>query len=524
MNREYLIKNIFSYPQHYIDMLLRAKLIEYNVDSFSGKTFICVSLTRFCPVGCAFCFFKSGKVFKKPTIEDKFSDVGVNKFIEFANHINLGYLLVSGGGEPMIEKKSLLKIINQVNSERIALVTSANWAKNYIAADEYLASIKKELETRITPTSLTVRVSVDAEHVTSIGLEPIINLIKLFQDKYKSCKQMDLQIHSLIGDTTIDEVISELESNYKITREMVYEDRISDGESVIKIVPHQERISFNDLTIKVGYAKAFYSDLKVDLANQEHVQRNLNVYQKDLFESEDGNSSIVTNKIGEPGLDFWVNYNGNVTTWGNQFLDNLFNVYVDKPTDIIKSSLCDPAALAFIEKGANYRDRVVSEANLKAVIRSKAVNIRDYTGALMFDEARTRLYFTIRALQDYISEGRVNIDTSSQAIKDILSIKVEDLIAAYKNSTYTIVQQAMEGDFDKEWILDLMEWVKLGHYEISDSYKKSLLDFYNANVLETEKLSSYEDLSHDLRLQNVRMTEHLTHIKPQAMLKESLAA
>jgi 4Fe-4S single cluster domain len=519
-----LLEDIFSNPQFYRDQLLGAKLIEGNQKSFSGKTFICVSLTRFCPVGCSFCFFKSGKMFKKPTIADKFSDLGVNKFIEFANHINLGYLLVSGGGEPMIEKKSLLRIINQVKSERIVLVTSANWAKSYIAADEYLAAIEKELETRTTPTSLTVRVSVDAEHVSSIGLDPIVNLVKLFQTKYSRCNQMDLQIHSLVEDPTVNEVISLLEPLYTISRQMVYEDRISDGKSVIKVVPHQEMITFDNLTVKVGYAKAFFSDLKVDLSNQEHVERNLAVYQKDLFESEDGNSSIVTNKIGEPGLDFWVNYNGNITTWGNQFLDNLFNMYVDSPADVVRGSLSDPAALAFIEKGAVYRDKVVSEANARAVIRSKAVNIRDYTGALMFDEARTRLYFTLRALQDYRDEGRIEASKIPPTIKDMLSFSVNDLVAAYRNAPYTIVQQTMEQEFDKEWVLDLMEWIRLGHYDLSEADKQTLLDFYNKNVGDSEKMSSYEDLSHDLRLQNVRMTEHLTHIKLNALDNEMLAA
>ena len=160
-----LSQKIFSNPLLYRDLLLDSGLIEGNPHSFSGKTFICVSLTRFCPVGCKFCFFKSGPAFKKQSIEDKFSEEGTQKFIEFSNKINLGYLLISGGGEPMIEKRHLLKIIRNVKSERIVLVTSANWAKSFEAADSYLNAIQEELNLRETPTSLTVRVSVDAEHV-----------------------------------------------------------------------------------------------------------------------------------------------------------------------------------------------------------------------------------------------------------------------------------------------------------------------------------------------------------------------
>jgi hypothetical protein len=202
-------------------------------------------------------------------------------------------------------------------------------------------------------------------------------------------------------------------------------------------------------------------------------------------------------------------------------------MYSDTPQEIIKGSLRDPAALAFIEKGADYRDRVVSEANPVAVIRSKAVNIRDYTGALMFDEARTRLYFTIRALQDYMAEGRIpeeKVSALPEELRQILLCDKETLISAHKASNYTIVQQIMERGFDRERVLDLMEWVKLGHYDLSESQVKELMKYYNSHVTSTEALTSFDEIIHDLRMQNVRMTEHLTHIKPEALLEAKIAA
>lgn len=283
----------------------------------------------------------------------------------------------------------------------------------------------------------------------------------------------------------------------------------------------------NNLKILVGYAKIFFSNLKIDLNDKSLVYRNTEVYQKDLIESEDGNSSIVTNKIGQPGLDFWVNYNGNVTTWGNQYLDNLFNIYTDSAEYIIQNTLKDPAALSFIEKGAIYRDKIVSEVNVTAVMRSKSVNIRDYTGALMFDEARTRLYYTIRALQDYIAEGRINLNhiQISDELKFILSNNKKVLIKAYKDSEYTIVEQTIEKGFDKNYVLDIMTWIKLGHYDISCHKKEKLLNFYN---LHSQSLINYEDLNkiedYNRKMQIVRMTEHLTHIKKEALVDEKCFA
>lgn len=278
-----------------------------------------------------------------------------------------------------------------------------------------------------------------------------------------------------------------------------------------------ETIKFNNYAVKVGYAKIFYSNLKVNLHNHEDIQKNVDVYQKDLYESEDGNSAIVTNKIGENGLDFWVNYNGNVTTWGNQQLDNLFNVHEDSPEKVIHESLKDVAALSFIEKGATYRDAVIAEVNPTTVTRSKAVNIRDYTGALLFDEARTRLYYTIRSLQDYIKEGRINdamVQSWPKEIQDIVACSKDELIKAYHETHYTIVAQTLEQPFDKNAVLDIIEWLHLGHYHVDIQQIDLLVKYYNANVQINERLENASQAKPPLSFQNARMTEYLTGIKP----------
>ena len=503
-------QEVFKSPQQFRNLLLKENLIQGKKSDYTGKTFICVSLTRFCPVGCKFCFFKSGPMFKQPTKADILTTEGMDKFIQFSNSINLGYLLVSGGGEPMMEKNSILRIIEEIESERIVLVTSAFWAKNKENAKRYLDAICKQLSKRKKSTSLTIRVSIDEGHQETLTLDPIIHLIDLFYNDYRHIEGLDLQIHSLNDDPIISVLIENLSQSYKITRHLVSNKRISDGIHALKIVPKQEIISVNDYEIKVGYAKIFYSNLRVNL--HEDISKNIAVYQKDLYESEDGNSSIVTNTDGKTGLDFWINYNGNVTTWGNQYLDNLFNLYTDSADSIIEGSLSDPAALAFIEKGTDYRDAIVSEVNQIAVKRSKAVNIRDYSGALMFDEERTRLYFTIRALQDYLKEGRISLDTVPLSIKKILEISKNDLLNAYKDA-YNIVDQVIHKGFQKDLVLDILEWIKLGHYDVSHKDFLRLIAFYNQHTHE-EKINENDPLPHNHKMQIVRMTEYLTHIKP----------
>lgn len=511
----------FANPQHFRNMLLQHCIIA-PAKKFTGKTFICVSLTRFCPVGCKFCFFKSAPVYKTPTIEDAFSNENLVNFINFANNINLGYLLISGGGEPMLQRDAIIELIEKITSERIVLVTSANWAKTMRQAESYVADIDAALARRKSETMVTIRVSCDVDHNSSIGYEPVINLIRLFEKNYKNHPHLELKLHGLTDDPSIDIVINRLSNEYTITRNIDQHTRISDGKSVIKIVPKQEILSFNDYVVPVGYAKIFYSNLKVDL--YKDVSKSIEVYQEDLFISEDGNSSVVGNINGEQGLDFWVNYNGNVTTWGNQFLDNLLNVHEDSHLDIINKTLQDPAALSFIEKGANYRDKIVNEVNNIAVIRSKSVNIRDYTGALMFDEARTRLYYTVRVIQDYIAEGRVSqlqLELLPNEVLELISCSKDTLYQTYQDSSYTIVEQITNQEFNKHVVKDHLEWIKLGHYKLTDMQVNKLLAYYNSCVTENERIDDLSQLTPDLAYQNARMTEYLTHIKSSLKLEHS---
>jgi MoaA/NifB/PqqE/SkfB family radical SAM enzyme len=516
MMKSTIVSEAFSRPQHYKDMILHHQIAPMH-QSFTGKTFICVSLTRFCPVGCKFCFFKSAQTFKKPTVEDSFSKGNIKNFIEFANGVNLGYLLVSGGGEPMIQRKEVIEVIQKVKSERIVLVTSANWAKTMKQTKSYISDIADAIEKRTSKTLVTVRVSLDTGHSDTIGNQPMKNLIELFEKEYQNHPSLELQIHTIYGDPSVDLLCKDLKDIYNIERLQKFKEKQSDGHSVVKVVPKRETIKFNNYEIKVGYAKIFYSNLKVDLRNHEDIQKNIDVYQKDLFESEDGNSAIVTNKIGENGLDFWVNYNGNVTTWGNQQLDNLFNVHEDSPEKVIHESLKDVAALSFIEKGAIYRDAVINEVNKTSVTRSKAVNIRDYTGALLLDEARTRLYYTVRSLQDYIQEGRINnemIQSWPKEIQDLVACSKDELIQAYQKCHYTIVTQVLEQPFNKELVLDYLEWLHLGHYDVCNEQIDLLVKYYNANVQISERIDNPSQAKPAQSFQNSRMTEYLTHIKP----------
>jgi hypothetical protein len=397
-----------------------------------------------------------------------------------------------------MEKNCVLKVVEDVISDKIVLVTSANWAKSKAGAETYLKQIHEAFKKRKTPTNLVVRVSVDEEH-GKVGLEPICHLIELFEKNYLNDSHFKLQFHTLFDDPCIEKLLNQLSGKIVGSEE---HRRKSDADTILKVNPAEKMIQLSSgLSIKVGYAKRFYSNIKVDLNDPKVIERNLSTFEWDITESEENNSSVVTNMDGKKGLDFWVNFNGNVTTWGNQIPDHIFNLYEDDYEMVVKGTFEDPISLAYLEKGTPYRDKIVSEVNPKAVIRARATNIRDYTGAIIWEEEKNRLYFSLRVLQDYIEEGRV---TPSEfkiwpiEIQQLVLLKKEDLMHLYRESDISIVDQFMERKFNQHEWLDLFELIKLGHYDITPIKINEAIEYYNQQV-DKEFITRIEDITHKPR-------------------------
>ena len=135
------------------------------------------------------------------------------------------------------------------------------------------------------------------------------------------------------------EQIAARRKDFQIIR--THETGISDNEEIIKISPYRCRMNFNDgYVIYVGIARTFYSTLKPNLKDPNPTfKKALQIFDEDMEFSAFDNPSVILNKDGSLGLNFWVNYNGNVALWGNQQLTDLKNVYVDDYESVIISIL-----------------------------------------------------------------------------------------------------------------------------------------------------------------------------------------
>lgn len=506
--------NPFSNPDYFRRLMLNFNLVHYDTSEYSGKSFMCVFFTRFCGVGCPFCFFKSAPARNEITVADQFNETGIDKFIEFCNQANLGYVLISGGGEPLTQKRAILRTIAEVETNRIVLVTSGNWAMNKEAAKRYLAEIDAAMQVRKKPCKVTVRLSVSTGHSIKLGTAPAVNLIQLFQNEYSNHPYLCFQIHAFENDPMFEKVLS-IFPQHKLTYDITT--MASDDEKVIKIIPQRVFVSLpSGYQFIAGISKIFGSDLRPNLHRIETLKNTIKVFERDLEESEDYNSAVLFNTDGTKGLDWSLNYNGNICLWQNQVNDNQWNIYEDNFHKIHNSTFSDPITFSYIEKGSKYRERIISEASPRAVLRQKSISLRDYSGTVLFEEEKTRLYYAIRVLQDYHQEGKV-IKEELEQLPDELKYLIKDTpktaLELYRQAVYTIIDQYKQRPFNSiEW-RDLLELIKLGHYDLTNDQIKEALDYYNSRT-SLKKYTSIEDVEHEMGepIQK-RLTERLMYMK-----------
>lgn len=515
------MENVFNSPARYRKIILEAPhLLTYDINSYRGKSFICLFLTRFCGVGCPFCFFKSPPNKGDSDIRDSFTEEGVDKIIKFANDSNIGYLQISGGGESFLKRKALLRCVAEINADRIMLVTSGVWASSKDVAEAYVGDIALALEKRQTPARVSIRLSISQGHSIKLGVKPLVNLLEIFEKHYASHPFLSLQLKTFENDNTLWSFLDSLDS-YRLEDIGV---NASDDPLVKKIIPWKKKLTFSSgYSVVLGISRVFNPGLRPNLNDHASIKDTIEVYDQDLEQSENNFPSVIFNSDGKNGLDWIVEYNGNVCTWQNRVQDNLLNIYEDDYGKVLDSTFQDPLSLSYVEKGSKYRQEIISEVSPRAVTLMKAVSVRDYAGNCLFEDQKVRLYYTLRVLQDYITEGRVNKGVLKQLPKQLtklLDSPKEDIITLFKQATYSIVDQELETTPSSLVMRDFLELLKLGHFDVSEQQVARAIAYYNEKIEKGQEISSLSGIAPEFGSEvERRLTDRIIQIKPMRRLE-----
>ncbi len=511
-------KNIFDKPNTYIqEIITKVKIPKDKMKTFKGKTMAFVFFTKFCDVQCSHCFFRSdNEGFDLPKEQYEFSKEGFEKFITFINSSNNGYLSILGGGEPFKKFEYIIETIKRAKTDRITLVTSGMWGKDYETCKQMIQTMYEALCQRETATKVVLRISIDKWHLTKIGIDCMYHIIDVFKTYFPHTENFELQLHTLTGDNSIDKIMK----HYVGCSKTIGEKYVSDNEEIFKIGLYRYAIHFLDgYKINVGIAQMFHSNLKVNLKGSDtNLEELITLFDNDMKYNSYSNPSLVRNKNNEWGLDFLINYNGNIATWGNEQLNHLNNLYTDSYEDIISNIYTNIISYSLLDKGYFYRTQIISEVNPLAVLRSKAIHIRDYAGASILEENHTTLYYAIRVIQEYLKENILtlkDIEGLSKELQKMIVSKNDIIKQYYQNTSYSIIKQYMEKEiFNENAWRDLFNLIYFGHYTVSKELLQEGIQYYNRKA--KRKISKLEEVLDNSKEHYQRLIERLTFMKPEA--------
>lgn len=487
------MENIFSNPKEYLDEIKNKQIMKINNQiRHTKKSVVVVFLTRFCSAECPFCIYKSKKKWNISVEkeENEFSNIGTEKCINLINNIDTGYLLIAGGGEPLEKIDHVYKMLKEANADRIVIATNGFWGKEYNEANNIIKEIKQILGTKVKKAKFVLRISIDRWHLKAIGEESIENIVNAYKNNVTQEDNFYLEFHTIIGDESLNNLISKWNACLEIYESNNY---ISDNTIVSKNSKKRGKIIFNDgLEIQVGYAKLFYPNLLVDINKKNDIMlKAIKTFYEDIEESQEGNFSTVDVSDSGYGLDWLVNFNGNVNTWGNYQLENIPNIYSDTYSEIVNKLYDDIISYSYINIPLREREKIVNEISPEAVIRASAINVRDYSGAYLLFEEKTALYYSIRIIQKFIKEEKISYEDISclpDILIDAIKLDIEELKIMYNLSNYTIIDQYIRSNKTTlEDLGDLLFLIYKGHFVVRDQDLKKLFDFCKDKGIETEK-------------------------------------
>lgn len=452
VNREELV---FESPQKYRD-LIRERINIPLPDALTKNAEFYVFPTKFCPVGCGHCYFASPRQGSKP-LSSPFvlSDKALTNFTDLVARGGARQLTITGGGDPMLEPARVAYITRNSRAERFSMHTSGFWATNAKRTRELIDQVYRAF-TQNGASGFRFRISIDQHH-KKVPPKNLLNIVDTFSSNASTYKArgFGLAFHSIYGDPVIQNFAASLKSAG--VAERVEYSKASHPDHPTKIVIK------GGLEIEVDYSPLMPANPAPEMNDALKIEES--VAQFDAGRAP--YPALSANRSGEEKACMCVYENGTVELWNSGAPDNLANIYRHTPEEVLRS-FGDVIYNASVEKGAIYVESLINEVDPWSVKRAKAIASATLFNKNALAESKTRLYVSIRIIQDKIAEGTLASGVAEKLpseLRKLIASSRGDLQAFYRRSRQTIVEDTLaEPGVEVERLVDLYDAIKKGHY------------------------------------------------------------
>lgn len=388
-------------------------------------------LTKYCPVNCDHCMFASPNIVNK---NSKFilSNKAIKKFITLSHESKLDTLVISGGGEPLLELSKVINVIKNAHYKNLEIITSGYWTStkkqisNILNCIQRAISFKNKLSS--TKVNFSFRISVDKYHQKKIKLIWLKNLIDIIIEDQslpaKKRKYPDIKIYLrslLIKDSTVDEFVNLLKGRITKMNNFVRTIYLPENSFEIKVFYKEMRF--------VGRAKNLNEKKLISFKKyfSQYCDKNNDIRLGMTFLDHKSKGEILN------GINVFITSEGKIFPYGGTP-----DIYAQLDTDFtykdfLEDLFQDIVSRTLLERGLNFIKEIALEVesniNKKIIKKNWLASIADESLAT----PEIRLYVTIRLIQKYLELKIINRKDLSDYLKEIVSIKPKKLKEFYKD-------------------------------------------------------------------------------------------
>ena len=443
--------NVFSSPQTYRQALIQEMSQPPRADLFRALN-VYVFPTKFCPVGCAHCYFQSPRPDGRPG-SNAFTDETVSKLTDLFSAAGVGKLVVTGGGDPLMNRTATLRLLRESKATQLVLHTSGFWGTTPEAAERILSDIFTAFEENKQASQCTLRLSVDEFHA-AVPDHSLLNVIEAYLARTAefSSRGFDLAIHTIEGDRRFRGFAADIAARHGGAL------RQTDSGAVESVeLP-------NGVRIAVTNAPLMPANAMPDMRDSARVDASVQAFDRGRVP----HPAIVTTSDGDKKAVLVVHEDGASEIWNSGPPDHLPNINTLSKEKFLEAfgELIYSASMA---RGALYIESLTEEADPHAVRRAKSIASATYFNKNLLAEAGTRLYVSIRIIQDRLASGELTWDGALNRLPPELQRAIrlprEDLVELLRQSERSIIDDYLEDPaMTVEKLAELESVLRLGHF------------------------------------------------------------
>jgi hypothetical protein len=164
-----------------------------------------IQLTGICDVACSHCMYSSDQS-QRHSGPMRLDDADVELALRYVAESSPNKISISGGGEPFLELKHLLRIVEAAQCQYIELITAANWARSQDSAKSILLKISDAARSNPRSPEVMIRASIDLFHLTAPNPVPLQAYVNLTHAWIEHGDSLQLGFRGLLleGDRSVD--------------------------------------------------------------------------------------------------------------------------------------------------------------------------------------------------------------------------------------------------------------------------------------------------------------------------------